>query len=244
MVILKRVLKSFFMGSFLAALSVLFFFHYPQQQKPSYFTNITSAHYSASDKQAINRSRGSAVQVFSLNENNLASLSGTYFQFGSEFYILTSAHGIIGECELIRVTHFLEQIPCEKIMFVDIERDYAVFRVPEMKTRKAIKIPRALANPKKSYKLLDKVYYTGYPNSIGPTTWTGTISGTLGDYIILQSYAWSGSSGAGVFDEKGELIGIIMALDVGQTQMGPQVLENFVIIVPIWHIEWYKIFME
>ena len=115
--------------------------------------------------------------------------------------------------------------------------DYAIFEVEQVMSRKPIKIPRALANWKKSYNLLDKIYYTGYPNSVGPTTWTGTISGYTGDYVIVQSYAWSGASGSGVFDETGELIGIIMALDVGAGEYGYQVLNNFVIVVPIWQVD-------
>jgi len=113
-----------------------------------------------------------------------------------------------------------------------------------MPTRKAIKIPRALANPRKSYNILDKTYYTGYPNSTGPTTWVGTIAGVGPDYLIMQSYAWSGASGSGVFDEKGSLIGIIMALDVGRTKEGVQILNNFVIIVPTWAIDWEQVFKE
>ena len=35
-----------------------------------------------------------------------------------------------------------------------------------------------------------------------------------------------------------------MALDVGKTAMGSQVLENFVIVVPIWKIDWHQILME
>ena len=54
--------------------------------------------------------------------------------------------------------------------------------------------------------------------------------------MIIQTYAWSGASGSGMFDEKGELIGIIMAIDVGVTEFGYQVLNNFVIVVPIWQM--------
>jgi V8-like Glu-specific endopeptidase len=119
----------------------------------------------------------------------------------------------------------------------DKDKDYVIFEVEEMVDRIPIKVPRALASWKKSYNLLDKTYYTGYPNSMGPTTWTGNISGFTGDYLIVQSYAWSGASGSGVFDERGELIGIIMALDVGTTEFGYQILNSFVIVVPIWQVD-------
>ena len=60
----------------------------------------------------------------------------------------------------------------------------------------------------------------------------------------MQTYAWSGASGSGVFDERGDLIGIIMALDVGRTEFGIQILENFVIVVPIWKIDFATALME
>tara|TARA_B100000900_G_C20585394_1_gene719342 strand:+ start:1559 stop:2104 length:546 start_codon:yes stop_codon:yes gene_type:complete len=174
----------------------------------------------------------------------ISSLSGTYITYRGEYFILTSAHGIVGDCSTIMIMHIEETITCERLVAIDREKDYAILKIPEMKSRKAIRIPQALARWKKSYNLLDETYYTGYPNSIGPTTWTGTIAGFTGDYLILQSYAWSGSSGSGVFDERGELIGIIMALDVGQSEFGIEVLENFVIVVPVWNIDFATVLME
>jgi RNase H-fold protein (predicted Holliday junction resolvase) len=41
-----------------------------------------------------------------------------------------------------------------------------------------------------------------------------------------------------VFNDRGKLIGIIMALDVGTTQYGVDVLENLLIVVPVHHIDW------
>ena len=164
--------------------------------------------------------------------------------FGSNLWIvsydasfLTSAHGVLKGCDGLMVFHFEENQPCTKMVIINRDADYAIFEIKAMETRKAIKIPKALANWKKSYNLLDKTYYTGYPNSIGPTTWTGNISGFTGDYLIVQTYAWSGASGSGVFDERGELIGIVMALDVGANEYGYQVLNNFVIVVPTWQID-------
>ena len=88
-------------------------------------------------------------------------------------------------------------------------------------------------------KLLDKTFYTGYPNNIGPLTLHGRIAGFADNgYIFIDSYAWTGSSGSGVFDQNGKLIGIIMALDVGVTQYGADVLENLLIVVPAYQIDW------
>ena len=221
-------------GLFLVTLLSL----HPQPQSPHSYQTV-SKHYDISQKQAITRSVNSAVRVVSmdLKSGRVSSLSGTYFIFEDKYYVLTSAHGIIGDCDSLVIFHIKDYKTCTRIVKIDRDSDYALFEVEEMPTRKAIKVPRALGSWKKSYNLLDKTYYTGYPNSIGPTTWTGNISGFTGDYLVVQTYAWSGASGSGVFDERGELIGIIMALDVGANEYGYQVLNNFVIVVPIWQID-------
>jgi hypothetical protein len=218
-------------GVFMATLLVL----HPEPQIPhSYET--TSVHYDINQKQAIRRSVNSSVRVVSMDllKGNISTLSGTYFTFRGKFYVLSSAHGVLNGCAGLLAFHDKQSVPCVKMVVLDKDTDYVIFEVEELAGRIPIKLPGALANWKKSYNLLDKTYYTGYPNSMGPTTWTGNISGFTGDYLIIQSYAWSGASGSGVFDERGELIGIIMALDVGTTEFGYQILNSFVIVVPVW----------
>lgn len=238
---MKKLFEGFvalFFGIVLGLFLVITLSLHPQPQNPhSYQT--TSSHYDISQRQAISRSVNSSVRVVSIDTQTgtVSALSGTYFTFGGNYYVLTSAHGINNGCDDVGVFHFDEMTVCIEMVKIDKKIDYAIFEVGKLPSRQPIKIPNALANWKKSYNLLDKTYYTGYPNNIGPTSWTGTISGFTGDYLILQTYAWSGSSGSGVFDEKGELIGIIMALDVGQSIYGTQILNNLVIVIPIWQID-------
>ena len=242
---IPAALKSIVAGGLFGAIVTSMLLYTPNEVEPNN-NEVSSIHYDINQKQALQRSTNSAVRVFSLKKEvmGMSALSGTYFTFDENYYVLTSAHGIISGCDMIIIKHLEETAMCEKIVALDRELDYAIIKIPELGTRKPIKIPRALANWRKSYNLLDRTYYTGYPNSNGPTTWTGTIAGFSGDYLILQTYAWSGASGSGVFDEKGDLIGIIMALDVGRTEFGIQILENFVIVVPIWKIDFATALME
>jgi len=87
------------------------------------------------------------------------------------------------------------------------------------------------------------VFYTGFPNSTGPLTFSGNIIGYMeGDYIYLESFGWGGSSGAGVFTANGKFIGYLLAVDVGETEeYGVDVLEDIVIIVPAFKIDWTTI---
>ena len=86
---------------------------------------------------------------------------------------------------------------------------------------------------------MNSVFYTGYPNSLGPLTFRGSVAGVSDEnYIFLHSYAWPGSSGAGVFSYSGNMIGIIIALNVGYTAAGYDVLEDLVIVTPLFMIDW------
>ena len=87
-----------------------------------------------------------------------------------------------------------------------------------------------------------KAYYTGYPNNTGPLTFGGRVVGyTNEDFIYFHSYAWGGSSGAGVFTANGDFVGYVLAIDMGQTEFGISVLENIVIVVPAFKIDWATI---
>ena len=95
------------------------------------------------------------------------------------------------------------------------------------------------------FTLLNRVVYSGYPNSLGPLTISGKVAGTDGgEFIYLDSYAWHGSSGSGVFNSGGKFIGHIVAVDVGTTEFGVQVLNNIVLVTPSYKINWEKTITE
>ena len=243
---IANTLMNLSMGLIIGTLVIFPFFYAPNSPKQPYSIKKLSSTYTINEKKAISRSVKSSVQIFSLDMKSysLASLSGTYFTYNEHYYVFTSAHGILGECSKIKISFYKSVSSCIELTYIDKKRDYAIIQVEKMNNRTPVNFPNVLANPKKSFNLLDKVYYTGYPNNVGPTTWHGTIAGYGSDYLILQSYAWSGASGSGVFDEKGNLVGIIMALDTGDSRFGMQVLNNFVIITPVWIVEWEKVFKE
>jgi len=63
-----------------------------------------------------------------------------------------------------------------------------------------------------------------------------------GDIVFLHSYGWSGASGSGVFNQNGQLVGYISALLVGESEHGIDVLEDVVIVVPLFNINWSIIY--
>ena len=57
----------------------------------------------------------------------------------------------------------------------------------------------------------------------------------------MHSFAWGGASGSGVFGANGEFVGYILAIDIGETSYGIDVLEDIVIVVPAFKIDWATI---
>jgi len=56
--------------------------------------------------------------------------------------------------------------------------------------------------------------------------------------INIRAYAWAGSSGSAVYTEDGYLIGYVLAVDVGGSEFGGDVLENILIVAPAYQIDW------
>jgi hypothetical protein len=206
--------------------------------------------YSASHKKAIKKSRDSAVRLISIDilSGSVSTFSGTYVKSYGSYFVVTVAHGMVGNCDSTKVVYEQELYDCIKLIDMSIENDYAIIQVEEIQDRNAVDIERDL--PKRNqwknvYTLLNKVVYTGYPNSIGPLSIDGSIAGASGNsFIYLYSYAWEGSSGSGVFDHRGKYIGHIVAIDVGKTEFGVQVLNNVVLVIPSFKIDWTKTITE
>ena len=209
-----------------------------------------SKFHSASYQKAIEKSRNSAVRLISIDAESgmVSTFSGTYVKSYGSYFVVTVAHGLHGPCEYTKIVYNEELYDCIKMIEINDLQDYAVIQVDEIKERTAINIQRDIPRNKQwrpAFTLLNEVVYTGYPNSIGPLSIGGKVAGANGtSFIYLDSYAWEGSSGAGVFDSKGKYIGYVIAIDVGSTEFGVQVLNNVVLVIPAFKIDWTKTITE
>tara|TARA_B100000886_G_scaffold218990_1_gene152015 strand:+ start:1575 stop:2360 length:786 start_codon:yes stop_codon:yes gene_type:complete len=209
-----------------------------------------SNYYNVSFKNTIKKSRLSTVQVVSIfpEEEMISTSSGTYFESYGSYFVVSVAHGLGGPCENTKIVVDGSVYSCIKYIEVDQNYDYAIIQTEKIKSRKPIKIPQDLPKNKewlKSLSLLNKVVYTGYPNNLGALTISGEISGfSSSEHVYIISYAWQGSSGSGVFDHSGKYIGYVVAVDVGQTDLGVQILQNVVLVMPAYKIDWTKAITE
>jgi len=203
---------------------------------------------------AVTRSRHSILHVLSKSpgDRGFSKMSGTYVTHDDKFYVITAAHGIMGDCEHMFVATTSEHVyECLRYILVDKFVDYAIIEIEEVPDRTPVKLTYVMPSHREweqETSALNEVFYTGYPNNIGPLTFRGSVAGLSDEnYIYLHSYAWPGSSGSGVFSYDGNMIGIVIALNVGFTPAGYDVLEDLVIVTPLFMIDWdaaYEIMNE
>jgi len=215
----------------------------PTKEEIKEITNVPSS-LPQDDQIALMRSRSSAVQVMSYSETSadISAMSGTYIHYSGELYVLTASHGITAPCELTQIVADDELFDCLQFVLRDRHSDYMVMKVEEIINREPVELPEEMPNHSEwieDLAIQSTIYYTGYPNRGGPYTFDGrVVSIENSRAFYIDSYAWSGSSGAGVFSASGNLIGWVVALDIGQTMYGRQVLENFIWVTPLHQVEW------
>ena len=169
-----------------------------------------SSTLSVKESRTVNKSAGSAIKILSKSSDGvLAASTGTVFSHDDKYYVVTVAHGIIGDCSTTIVwsggPYFT---PCSRIVIIDHDLDYSIMVIDKPIGVTPVKLKPSL------------------PRS-------GNNRATT-----LQSYAWSGASGSGVFASDGTFIGIIKAVDVGQTVYGVDVLEDIVVVLLESRINW------
>ena len=195
----------------------------------------------------VKKSHENAVGIVSMSPSmGISSFSGTIFRHRNKFYVVSVAHGLVGTCEAtFIVLSNNDVVPCGEVVVIDHKKDYSIIElknVPENSVS-PISLNSILFTSDrhwdKAVSLQNKIYYTGFPNGTGPLTISGEIIGFQEDkYIFVHSYAWAGASGSGIFSYNGKLLGILLAVEIGSTTFGVQVLEDVVIILPETSIDW------
>jgi hypothetical protein len=178
--------------------------------------------------------RDAVVKVFSMQQDDLSFGTGTLYRYKGEVIVITSAH-VLGSPSNVTVVSTSLFDTVAKVVYFDRDKDIAVLSVPDHKQLK----PMRLAPIRdKNVKVGLDVVYTGFPNMTGPLTMRGYIAGSEGGLLVLHSYAWNGASGSSIFTRSGNLVGILMAIEVGQGFYGyPTSIEDVVYIVPIWLLD-------
>jgi len=199
-------------------------------------------------QRIVRKTKGSAVRILSMSmdKTNISSFTGTYFTAKGRYYVVTVYHGLRGPCESTKIFTDEGFVDCIEYSVLSPFVDYAIFETEEIPELIPMRVPEDLPlnyNWIEQFSTLTSTYYTGFPNGHGPLTFPGKVVGyNKGDYAYVHSYAWSGSSGSGVFNAgTGKYIGYVMAIDVGSSQYGPNVMEDIIIVIPAFKIDWSQV---
>lgn len=156
------------------------------------------------------RARSAAVKVRSLLKGGHGS--GAYLIAHGRRVVVTAAHVVRSE-SVMAIDGRDGETVVGQVVFTDPARDIAFLVVPEMETRTPIRY-----RPQLSYNermIGTNLTYTGFPSHHDLLTIRGYVAALERGMVVTNMFGWFGSSGSGVFDQQGRLVGIVSGIDVG-----------------------------
>jgi len=158
--------------------------------------------------------------------------SGTYFKIGKHTVVVTAAHLFMFSEGKVLHDEATITTPHEKVVgtlvYIDDIVDIAIIKVPTLDSRNAAAFKRV-----KKFEVGKSVVYSGFPGANNLLTFGGTLIGEgFGTDIAMQSVAWGGSSGSGVFDLNGRFVGVLVSIMMAPGPDGRQLVESIVYVAP------------
>jgi len=178
-------------------------------------------------------SRKATFRITSIRPQGNAIGTATLFSYKGEQIVVTAAHVVRDAYGAFIESRYEPGVErALELIYYDEEADIAILLpTAEIDSIKPIKLRTAKL---KHMSVGTKTIYSGYPNNHSLLTIHGWISGFTNDAdIILDTYGWGGASGSAVFDEKGRLLGVLSAMDVGTGIIGmPTLIPDVIIVIP------------
>jgi len=160
----------------------------------------------------IQRSVSSAVKILVMSEGyRIGHGSGNLFYYHNELFIITAAHVVDGE----KTDYLIQEsngntLSCKPI-YKDTGNDIAIVKpYGEFMTTK----PSPYHTSMQKDLTAKEMYYSGNPGELDHVSFRGWVAESDHYQVILQSFAWPGSSGSVVFDIAGRAIGVISAIPI------------------------------
>ena len=191
---------------------------------PEIFYNASSLTQNESN------ARQAAVKIEATDEEGTNFGSGSYMIMNNRHVVITARH-VMGAAVTAKVHGQNEEVVTGRMIYKDDVADIAFILIPPMQTRSPILL--RLSDESKTDLIGRNVNYTGFPSGHNLLTIRGTISGIEQNrgFLLLHAYAWMGASGSCIFDDHGNLIGVLSAVEVGDAIL-PQIIEDIVWISP------------
>ena len=153
--------------------------------------------------------------------------SGNYFKIRDQNFIVTAAHVVDG-MDQIFITERGGFSYSAEVKHLDYARDIAII-VPERRLMYTKAIDYRIS---KYIEIGKEVFYCGHPNNQLFTMYDGRLSGTDGQFLLMNNFAWPGSSGSVVFNDAGKVVGIVSAVSVDAPTGVPVLIPQIVRLGP------------
>ena len=179
-------------------------------------------------EKGLKEATASSVIITAATEmGSIAIGSGNYFHIHGHRFILTAAHVVDGYDALV-ITERSGDIHKAEVIHVNHSIDMAIIVTSDvLRFTKPVNY-----RPIKKLDIGKEVFYCGHPNQMYFTSYHGRISGLNGQYILVDTFAWPGSSGSVVFGEDGKVVGTISAVSMDAPTGVPVLVPHFVRIGP------------
>jgi len=168
----------------------------------------------------------SSVVVQTLEDGRpRGSGSGNYFKMGKHRFIITAAHVVDDDSDIFLIEKS-NVMTAAKIIYYDKDSDIAIL-VPQERLRhtKAIPFRRDINN-----QMGEKTYHCGHPAMTGWHLSEGILTGTYSDTLMVNTFAWPGSSGSVLFNEDGRVLGVLSAIRIDAPFGIPDLIEHIVLV--------------
>ena len=175
--------------------------------------------------------RDSSVKILAGNGHG----SGGIIRYKDMQLILTAQHVADGRLGSTYLARTLYEDKLAVLVYADPLHDIAVLYVPDkFEHTKGIKWN---PGPKLS-EVGTQITYSGYPSWHNLMTFRGYVAGyetdpQAGVQMLLNTYGWFGCSGSLIYNQDGEMIGILWGVDL---QKGA-VQENMIWVAPIQNLD-------
>ena len=184
--------------------------------------------YNFSERGVKNAYTSSVIITAATETASISIGSGNYFHIYGHRFILTAAHVVDGFAA-IAITERSGDIHKATVEHVDQTLDIAILKV-ESSLRFTNPIDY---RPSKAPEVGKDIFYCGHPNQMYFTSYHGRVSGFNSQYILLDTFAWPGSSGSVVFNKEGKVLGTISAVSMDAPTGVPVLVPHFVRIGPV-----------
>ena len=157
----------------------------------------------------VQRAAASTVKILVIaNDESLGHGSGNLFHYMNELFIVTCSHVVSDNVDYL-IQEDDGNTLATRVIYNDIGNDIAVLKPYGKFT--VTKASPYLVNMQKDL-IAKELYYSGNPGDLSHVAIRGWVADSDHKRVILQSFAWPGSSGSVVFDSAGRVIGVVTAI--------------------------------